>query len=105
MYMHASPINAFLYTHNSILKYFYSGRVHVDVFEVVFKSLLAIIKSDMIPSYREPLVLAEWSHALDMPEVPKGFEIEPIELTLFNGQTSEPFPPKENAISECHDLF
>lgn len=41
------------------------------------------------------------------PAIPKKLnilEIELIELTLFNGQTSKPFP-KENAISECHDLF
>lgn len=66
----------------------------MHVYEPLLKSLLAIIKSDMTLTYREPLVLVKWNHGLDMPEVPKGFEIEPIELTLFNGQTSEPFPPK-----------
>lgn len=39
-----------------------------------------------------------------IPKTPNILEIELIELTLFNGQTSKPFP-KENAISECHDLF
>lgn len=32
-----------------------------------------------------------------IPKMPSSLDIEPIELTLFNGQTSKPFPQRE-----CH---
>lgn len=58
-------------------------------------ALLAITQSETTPSCAESLQYWQRNdHFLAMQKMPSCLEIEPIELTLFNGQTSKPFPQR-----------